>query len=236
MGVNRLLIKYATRSRPNRMLQVIDSVFKNASTPNQICLLLSLDSDDESVYNEHVISQLKPYMEKYNMKVYFGERTTKIGAINRDIDKITDWEYLMPITDFTEICQKSFDLNILNALHIADLTMLDSINTNGRKHHQIPIIKKRDYDSYGYLYNPNLNSNFEIEELLIRFYDDDYIVRNISNKMYRFVHPRWMYLSHDGLHVENLSSWKQDLHTLEKVKNDIDERALLRFADLLEIK
>ena len=213
--MSKLLIKYASRSRPDRVLAVVDSVFKHATMPERICLLLSLDSDDKTVYNKEFLTKLKPYIEKYDVQLFFSPRTTKIGAYNRDIEKVSNWSYLLHITDFTEICFKGFDEWILESMN-THISFHYSSNTNGKYKHKIPVVPKVYYDEIGYLYNPKLKANFSYKEIKNR----DFGHPSVSIPMFKYYHPRWLYFSPDQLHLHNIRFWKQDLETLERIKNE----------------
>lgn len=214
---NTLLIKYATRSRPERMFAIINSVFNNADKPQNICLLLTLDSDDNSVYNKSVLSRLEPYLKEYNIKAYLGSRSTKIEAFNRDIEKVENWTYLLHVTDFTEICVKGFDTILKNfwSKEGGRSVIFDSINSNGKHTNQLHLICRDTYNIHRYLYHPDLKANFEEEELKSRLKFD---ILPIGLKIHRYVHPKWLYFSPDQLLIENIQYWKEDLQTLERLK------------------
>jgi hypothetical protein len=215
---SKLLIKYATRSRPDRMFAIIDSVFNNADNPKDICLLLSLDHNDTLIYNKPVLSRLEPYLKKYNIKAFFGKRSSKIQAFNRDIEQIEGWKYLLHLTDFTEISSKGFDTRILNNMgrYTSNYSAsFESLNSNGHHTNRIHLISKSCYESFGFIYNPKLKANFEEEELEHRVAKNMLRIEDI--KIHRYVHPKWLYLNYDKLLVENIKHWKEDLETLEEL-------------------
>jgi hypothetical protein len=225
--MSTLLIKYATRSRPHRMFAVLDSIFNNAENPKDIILLLTWDKDDKSTYNPTVIAKMKPYLEKYNIKLSVGDRVSKVEAFNRDIDTVKNWDYLLHLTDFTEICQKGFDTDIQKEYELLSgstgMTSLNlqSINGDGRTHHHITLIPYSFYKNHGFLYNPKLKANFDREELEFRCGTTSYSrLFTAFPKVYRYIHPKWLYYNPDNLLIDNASQWKQDLETFESLTNE----------------
>ncbi len=212
-----LLIKYATRSRPERMFAIIKALFENADSPDNFTLLLTWDQDDLSTYNKAILTRLKPYFEPCSIRLVASKPTTKIDAFNRDIDQIADWKYILHITDFTEIYSKGFDTTIINHMKKGRgfLSYL-SANSDGNNHHRLNVISRKVYDKFGFLYNPKLKSNFEEEELIHRCLSKTE-VDHCLEPIHRYVHPRWLYFSPDALLVKNIMHWQEDLETFEKL-------------------
>lgn len=211
----KLLIKYATRTRPNRMLSIINSILSNSIIPNNISICISLDSDDKIVLEKSTLDKLQTILKasKVNIRVFVSPRSTKVEAINRDVEKMGDWDYVLPITDYTEINTKGFDTLILDNVKENEVTFLSSINDNGIEKHFIPVIPKKLYDKNGFIYNPQLKANFLTEELERRFEGSINITETLC--IHRYIHPEWLYFDSDTLLLENLKNWKEDLETIE---------------------
>lgn len=214
--MSRLLIKYASRQRSSRLFKVIDTIIKNVEKHEDIILLLSFDKDDLSIYNHATLAKLKLYLEKYNVKVYFSERTTKSNALNRDIEKIDGWEKVLFVTDFTEIRKKGFEQIILSKTD--QISMFKSNNSNGLQHHYLYSFSKDIFDTLGYIYNPNLSSNFLYEEIHLAF--PKYYFSNEKEVLHDYVSPKWGYYRADALMIENQKEWKNDLQFIEELKHE----------------
>lgn len=214
--MSRLLIKYASRERPNRVFSVLDRIIKNIDKKEDVIILISFDNDDFSIYNQPVLMKLKTYLENYNVRVYFSERTTKSNALNRDIEKIEVWEKLIFITDFTEIRKKGFDQIILSKDE--KISMFKSNNSNGLDYNILYSFSKEVYDSSEYIFNPNLSSNFLKEELHLRFPKSFF--SNEKEHLHDYVNPKWGYYKEDSLMIENQKEWKNDLQYLEELKHE----------------
>lgn len=224
-----LLIKYATRERSNRMLSVIKSVFDNVVNMDNITMVLSLDKDDVNNMSKDVLTELKDLMAKYPIRCFIAERTTKVGALNRDLDKV-EWEKVLFISDYTEICKKGFDEVILSEGKDWKVKTYESRNTNGLRKHNIYVFSKTMYEN-GYIFNPNLKSNFVYDELWLREFEanDDNrdsiipLVHHYYNathwSIHRYIHPKWGYFKPDSLLLDNQKTWANDLKIIESLKS-----------------
>lgn len=212
--MSKLIIKYASRERPNRMFHVINSILNNIENNEDVILLISLDSDDTSVYNQEVLNKLKEYLSNTNVLVFFSERTTKVNALNRDLNKLENWKKVMFVTDFTEITKKGFDQIIL--AHNDNIGCYKSCNSNGKEAHTIYTYSKDIWNLSRNIYNPNLISNFINEEIRLRFPKSNFT--EYKEVFHKYVHPKWGYYQYDGLLVNNQKSWKEDLQVLESCK------------------
>jgi len=214
--MSRLLIKYASRQRESRVFNVIENLLKNVEKAEDIILLLSFDKDDMSIYNQTTLSKLKVYLQQYNVKVYFSERTTKSNALNRDIEKVEGWERVLFLTDFTEIRKKGFDQIVLSKSD--KISMFKSNNSNGLEHYYLYSFSKELYDSSEYIFNPNLSANFLYEELHVRF--NKSFFSKEKEIIHDYVNPKWGYYKADNLMIENQKEWKNDLQYLEELRHE----------------
>ena len=95
----KFLINYPSRSRPIKFFDTLDKYVNNFSSQNEYKILISCDFDDVKMNNPDVVNKLQQYK---NLEFYYGRKKTKIDAINRDIEKITqhyDWDVLISAAD-----------------------------------------------------------------------------------------------------------------------------------------
>ena len=104
----KLLIKYACRGRFNMLEKNLKEIKKNIKLPDTK-ILLSLDLDDNKIFNKSRLNELKPNLE--NVKVMISNSHNKIHALNRDLESL-DWDYVLFITDYTEIFRYGFGMDI----------------------------------------------------------------------------------------------------------------------------
>ena len=161
--------------------------------------MLSIDKDDESIYTNEKLLEIKPYIN--NVKVMLSNSYNKINSLNRDLDSL-DWDYVLFVTDYTEIIKKGFDDWILKQIkdstnYPAEKTALKigSKNNNGIDKNYVYVVPYSFYSANKYVFNPVLMGNYHYE-LLEKELKKEYqlITDSISqNAIHKYVHPKWGY-------------------------------------------
>lgn len=160
-----LLLKYATRSRPELFLRGLQSIYDNVTSDNYH-ILVSIDADDMTMNNFELVEKLKG---KTNLTIIAGESKSKIDAINRDIEKFEyDWDMLINMSDDMIFNSKGFDDTIRGVFAIEEFTK--EFNAFDRFIHfpdgnrsdlcTMSIIGKDYYNRDKYIYNPEYKSLF----------------------------------------------------------------------------
>lgn len=216
----KLLIKYACRGRFNMLEKNLKEIKKNIKLPDTK-ILLSLDLDDNKIFNKSKLNELKPNLE--NVKVMISKSHNKIHALNRDLESL-DWDYVLFITDYTEIFRYGFDEWILekfeNKTKFPDVNRalkMRSKNTNGIEHHFLWVVPYSFYWKNKYVFNPKLAGNFHFE-LLEKELKKEHAITTDSiseNAIHKYVHPKWGYYEKDELNMKSLSYWKTDYKAFE---------------------
>lgn len=163
-----ILIKFASRSRPEKFFFGLDNIINQANQPDKLVILGSFDKDDQTMFNKEVLTRMKPYVEKGILLPVFGTSISKIDAINRDMDKApADWKYLINFSDDMEFTVKGYDDIIRQkfALHFS--------NGDGNLHFYdgyqdrvstMSIMDRIYFNRSGTIYNPEYKSLFCDEE------------------------------------------------------------------------
>lgn len=158
--MSRVLIKIASRSRPDALAKVMSQYEKLSSGNPRTGFLISLDSDDPSMWNFKNPTKMP-------CAIVYGISKSKIDAINRDlIDQ--DWEYLVvgsddavPLTqDWDDLIRQDFEKNFDST----DGVMWYPDGYNYRICCQ-PIIGRKYYERFGYIYHPSYLSLYCDDEL-----------------------------------------------------------------------
>lgn len=84
----KILFKYPSRSRPDRFFMGMDSIYDNLNDKNNFHVLITADEDDPTMNNEAVQDRIKEYK---NTTVVYGTSKSKIDAINRELENVTEW-------------------------------------------------------------------------------------------------------------------------------------------------
>src|SRR5687767_9894027 len=99
-----ILIKLASRSRPNKFVKCLQNIKQMTVTPYQV--VVSADWDDRTMNNP----QMRKFISSHpKVKMFFGAHCCKIEAINRDIDKAEDWDILVNMSDDFQIVTRGWD-------------------------------------------------------------------------------------------------------------------------------
>jgi hypothetical protein len=164
----KLLIKIATRERTTQFFDCLQTYYDNLSGNCDVVFLVSCDSDDLSMNNPDVISQME---QLPNLFFYFSKRCTKIEAINRDVEKHLDFDVLLCASDDMFVAKKNFDEIICTTMleTFPDLDGVLNFNdgyTDDRLN-TYPILGKKYYERFGYIYHPEYKSFYCDLELTI---------------------------------------------------------------------
>ena len=93
----KILCKFPSRSRPEKFKEVF-SLYKNmASGKHELIFVLSFDTDDSSMNNDEMKKWLPEQGE--NVHWFYGDSTTKISAVNADMDREWDFDILLLASD-----------------------------------------------------------------------------------------------------------------------------------------
>jgi hypothetical protein len=96
----KILVKYATRGRPSRFFEGMETIYNLCSQPDYIRVLITADEDDLEMNNDEVKEKIAKYKHAH---VIYGTSTGKINAINRDFDIMPeewkDWEIICNFSD-----------------------------------------------------------------------------------------------------------------------------------------
>ena len=95
-----ILVKYASRGRPERFLAGLENIYATCSQAEQLKVLVTADIDDSTMCNEEMRNKIESFQ---NCKVIYGTSKNKIDAINRDLGilptEFEDWEILVNFSD-----------------------------------------------------------------------------------------------------------------------------------------
>ncbi len=210
----KLLIKIPTRNRPEQFLSILLKHIDFLDSKEDVSFLLTLDSDDDSMNNLEIRNALNSIESDSGIPILYlyGISLNKIHAVNRDLEDFQDWDILILSSDDMLPNKQGYDLIIKNdmkkyfpnldgGLYYPD--GFTPLNT-------MPIMGKRYYDRFGYIYNPNYISFFcdnefhEVAGLLNKQYYSKEI-------LFKHLHPcntkdaKW-----DILYEQNNSSWNYD--------------------------
>jgi len=216
----KLLIKFPTRNRKEQFFSTFRK-YQEFITESTTMFSVTIDIDDVSMNNDSVINELTSYT---NTEVTIGSSTSKVDAINRDIDTTLDWDIILLASDDMIPQIKGFD-KIINSLMSTTYPDTDGIlffndGFKGKELNTLCILGKKYYQRFGYIYNPEYKSTWCDNEFMM--------VGDLLNKQTYFPmviikheHPDWGYGKHDVIHQKNHKDLQYDMNLFNerKLKN-----------------
>ncbi len=200
-----LLIKIPTRSRPAQFFKMLDVYYKKLSKKIDYTFLITCDTDDASMNNDVVKSRLKKYR---NLVVHFDNNTTKVEAYNNGLAQVPAWDIVVVTSDDMLPIARGYDKTIVdNMLHYFPefdgvLNFFDGYASNFLN--TMPIIGKKFYQRFGYIYNPIYKSLYCDQELtLVSRMLKKEVIFNIT--IIEHQHPHHGTVSWDDLYKKNES-------------------------------
>lgn len=214
----KLLIKFPTRNRKNKFLLTLRKYYNFLSKKNDVNFLITMDEDDSEMNNDDIKEILNSYE---NLTFFYGNSKTKIEAINKDVEKIEDWDIVLLASDDMIPIVKGYDDIIINNMknHYPDTDGVLWFNDGyqGNKLNTLCILGKKYYERFGYIYNPEYKSVWSDNEFMS--------VANILNKQKYFddiiikhEHPDYGFNNRDEIHMTNIKNENSDRQTFNKRK------------------
>jgi hypothetical protein len=92
----RLLIKYASRGRPDMFKDAITNIMSTIWT-SKFRIIVSADLDDQTMNNDEIRKFVAYYYPK--ISIFYDEPVSKVDAINRDMPPVYDFDWLVNTSD-----------------------------------------------------------------------------------------------------------------------------------------
>jgi len=198
----KLLVKFPTRSRPDKFFSVLDQYYNNLEDLENTTFVISCDSDDNSMNCPESIEKLTKYK---NLNFYFGNNKNKIEAINADLqDK--NFDIILLASDDMIPKEKGYD-TIIRQAFIKFFPDTDGVlwfndGYQGQNLNTLCILGKKYYERFGYIYNPTYISLWcdteftDVSRMLNK-------VKYIPHIIIKHEHPVWLGEKWDDLQKKN---------------------------------
>jgi hypothetical protein len=221
----QILIKFPTRSRPEKFLQVLNTYVDLLEEPENTKFLITCDDDDLTMNNPELLGKLEKFIQNNNLQIKFGKNRNKIEAVNSDVDSC-EFDILLLASDDMIPQQFGYDTIIRQnfkkffpdtdgVLWFNDGYQEDRLNT-------LCILGKKYYDRFGYIYHKSYVSLWcdteftEVSKMLNK-------VKYIPHTIIKHEHPVWLGQEWDDLQKKNDSFNNTDMNNfLKRKKNNFD--------------
>lgn len=198
-----ILIKFPSRSRPDKLKTTYKTYIDMASRPDLIRTLVSLDEDDLTATPE-LVDQLQNIHGQ--TQVVIGKPSGKIGAVNRDMEQAGDYDILLLASDDMIPVAQGYDEIIRRDMSrlYPDLDGVLWYNDGfqGPKLNTLCILGKPYYQRFGYIYHPSYKSLYcdnEFTEVANRLGLQTYL----QDVIIRHEHPDNSSIIYDDLYKTN---------------------------------
>lgn len=208
--VKKILMKFTSRSRFHQLKDCIMKYYELADDTKNMIWVFSFDTDDDS-FNE---KDFKIFMDNLNVdyKYFLDISQNKIHAINRDVNKIDDWDILLNISDDQMPTLQGYDNYIRREMD--DNNSLSLWFYDGHQHrvNTQEIIGKNYYRIFNYVYHPSYKSLFcdnECTDVGLSLGK----LKKFEISIIRHYHPSWevgSVIREDELYRKNQAYWSED--------------------------
>lgn len=154
-----ILVKFPTRSRPNKFLETL-SKYQHTRLTNNVHFLVTIDEDDTAMLNPDKMEIMKRWG---NLSYEVIKPAGKIGAINHGISeflsKNPSYQIILLASDDMIPTRNGWDKRIIDEMknHFPDTDGVLWFNDGqqGNILNTLSIMGKRYYDRFGYIYHPS---------------------------------------------------------------------------------
>lgn len=217
----KILVNFASRSRPEKFFKCLDNL--REKSVGEYTVVGTFDLDDQAMNNDEVKNRFKEYPELIPI---FGESKSKVDAINKNVNRIHDWDIVVNFSDDQLMVKQGWDDEIRRAF---DKHGLDTIihwpdNCPYRERLiSMSIMGREYYDRFGYIYNPEYislwcdNEAKDVAEILgcYRYMGG----AQHDNILYHHIHPAHIKgLEYDDLLRKTESFYRVDEETYKRRK------------------
>jgi hypothetical protein len=153
-----IIIKFPSRSRPEKMIAHLNNIRATIGIESYLVYLI-IDDNDPSITDEvhYSILQQGRFM---NMRVSWQKSFSKIDAINRRVPDDIRWKYMVVTSDDMHFTRDYWGEIILGAFKYTSKGCLHFPDGHNNNLITLPVINKRFHDRFGYVYNPAYFSVF----------------------------------------------------------------------------
>lgn len=217
----RILIKYATRGRPELFKSRIQNIHDTIGDVD-FEIIASADYDDESMrsfYHERDDSLDYKYPK---LKLLFGKGYSKISAINRDMEHAKPWDLLINFSDDMVFVQPNWGPLMINLIKLQwpNTTDFFAHFNDGFVKERLPTMSIMGWDYYhrtGTIYNPAYKSvSCDAEAMFVAMMLGKHYY--FPNQLFSHQHPANApgIISHDATYMLNDKFDAEDTETYFK--------------------
>ena len=210
----RLLIKFPSRQRPEKLVSVTQKYVQYANERQTLQFLITLDEDDPTV-TPQLLNTLKSFHPAMDIRV--GHSTGKIHAINRDMDTAPPFDIVLLASDDMIPIVQGYDqiirANMQKYYPDTDGVLWFNDGYTGQKLNTLVCCGHKYFNRFGFLYNPLYKSFYcdnEFMDVAASLRRQTYFPQVII----KHIHPaNTADVKSDALYERNSRYFKEDADT-----------------------
>ena len=221
-----IVLKYPTRQRPAKFMANLTNYITKSSGKHDLLVVVTMDKDDVLMNN----TLMQRFFGRFNkdgleVRTSYGPSLRKINAINRDIPN-EPWDIVMSTADDMEPVEDGWDDIIVQDMmrEFPDMSGCLNYNNDPRLEEKgpqgfhtlitLPVIGRKLYDRFGYIYHPDYKSEWCDNEQT-EVFEKLGVLRHIDRRP--IIH-KWSE-NQDALMQRNMQvGWSMDRETYSKRK------------------
>ncbi len=217
-----ILMKVSSRGRPDELLYCLKEHIRLANNPHQMLWLISLDIDDDKCNNIDFCNQIASIID--NPNIVFGTSLSKVDAINRDVNELTQhWDILLNISDDQLPVKKGYDTIIRESMpnHL-DRSLWFHDGWQHRINTQ-EILGRKYYERTNTIYHPSFKSFF-CDNLSTEQARKLQCLLTFEQCIIKHFHPLWSKETHmkeDETYAKCTIDWSHDQDLYNKLKLEL---------------
>ena len=204
----KILFKYPTRGRPEIFKNTLNKYYSMMSNKHDYQFIITADNNDSTMNNDNMRNYL---LSKSNLVYNFGNSSTKIQAVNADMQN-REFDILILVSDDMVPEINNYDEVIVENMLKYFPNMDGSLHFNDGRTGKancitLSIMGKKMYDIFGYIYHPSYKSLFcdnEFYDCVVRInkyvYIDQVIIRHLWQDL----------VGNDEIQKINQRNWNKD--------------------------
>ncbi|MDC1143185.1 hypothetical protein OAU50_08845, partial [Planctomycetota bacterium] len=164
----RIIIKFPTRSRPEKFFHVLGLYVDLLSGKHDVQFVITMDTDDETMNTDEVRGQLDEIGKQVPVAYFYGDSANKIAAVNADLEGV-DGNILVVASDDMIPKVQGYDDVIATDMKKYFPNYDGALNYNdGHRKNQdlmtLAVLGYNLYKSWGYIYHPDYLSVYADDE------------------------------------------------------------------------
>lgn len=216
----KILVKWPTRSRPNKFLKTL-YLYQSLRTTDNVHFLITIDSDDHRMLQRDVVNTMKQWG---NLRFEIMEPAGKIAAINHGLADVSrQYDIIVLASDDMIPMVKGWDKRIADDMDRlypdTDGVLWYNDGYAGDKLNTLCILGTKYYRRFNYIYNPEYKALWcdnEFMDVANQLGKQTYI----QDVIIRHEHPIWGHGKADNLNNRDNLLYHEDERTYNRRKSD----------------